>query len=129
MLPNTSPVVVTSVDAAAACGMTGATRVELLASRVGCVQPLPAPCTATNPPVPMVGTVVDCPSTDAAAQLSVELSQAGRYHLAVVTRAGEDELVRACVGEGGEVEMLVDDDRFADNPTIMASDLGTAACM
>ncbi len=128
-LPNTAPVAATQFDAATACAMAGATRVELWASRVGCVNPPPSPCTVPNPPRPEVGTGVDCPATgETAVELEVELPQAGRYHVAVVTLAGTDEQARVCFGEDGMVELLVDDMRFADNPTIAVSDLGTSTC-
>ncbi len=124
---NTAPVVMAmQADVAVACTREGATRVELHATRVGCVNPPPAPCTIA--PRPTVGEGVDCPPDDSPVDLGVELTQAGRYEVEVVTLAGEDELFASCWGEDGGTEMFVDDERFAANPTIEVTLVEQSPC-
>lgn len=125
---NDAPTVAALVDVAAACSMSGATRVELHATRVGCAKPLPAPCTLPEVPRVTVGEGVDCPTADSPQTLRVELTQTGRYHVEVVTLAGEDELSAVCWGQGGEIELLVDDDQLAQMPTITVEALDGSAC-
>jgi len=126
MITEASAVVV--ADVASACGMAGATRVELHATRFACVNPLPAPCTVPDPPRPTVGDGVDCPSTDSAQTLRVELTSAGRYHVELVTFTGDAELSRICHGIGGEAELLVTDEQFDDDMIFDLSVLDGSSC-
>lgn len=125
---NAAPVVEAEVDVTAACGLAGATRVELHATRVGCVNPPPAPCTLPNPPRATVGDGVDCPGDASPQSLQVELSQAGRYHVEVLTLGGTDELRRVCFGEDGDDELLVDEARFEAKPTVTVAVLDGLPC-
>jgi hypothetical protein len=127
-VPNAAPTVVAEVDVTAACGAAGATRVELHATRFACIDPLPAPCTLAEPPRPTVGEGVGCPAATSPEVLHVELTQTGRYHVEVLTLAGEAEVSRVCFGEGGAVELLVDDARLADKPTIEVERLDGSPC-
>jgi len=125
---NTAPVIVAvQADVPVACTRAGATRVELHATRFGCVNPPPAPCTIAEPLRPTVGEGVDCAGASVQ-DLRVELTQAGRYRVEVVTLGGEDSLFASCWGEAGETELLVDDERFAANPTIEVELVQQSAC-
>jgi hypothetical protein len=126
--PNAAPTVVAEVDVTAACGAAGATRVELQATRVGCIDPLPAPCTLPEIPRVTVGDGVDCPAAASPEDLRVELTQTGRYHVEVVTLAGDVEASRVCFGEAGEVELLITDARIDGKPTIEVAELDGSAC-
>lgn len=127
-LPNAAPTVVAEVDGTAACGQAGATRVELQATRISCIDPPPAPCTLPEQPRPLVGEGLDCPSAVAAQELRVELEQTGRYHVEVVTLAGTAELSRVCFGEGGEVELLITEARINGKPTLDVTELDGSSC-
>lgn len=128
VMMNTAPTVAAMVDVAAACSMSGATRVRLQATRVGCVNPPPAPCTLPQIPQVVEGDGVDCPATDSPQTLRVEFSQTGRYHVEVVTLAGDEVVSAVCWGEGGEVELLIDDERLQQLPTIDVEILDGSAC-
>ena len=101
---------------------------ELHAARVGCASPPPAPCTLPEIPRVTVGDGVDCPAPDSPQTLRVELTQTGRYHVEVVTRAGEEELAAVCWAESGAMEVLIDDARLEDRPTIAVERLDGSAC-
>lgn len=126
--PNVAPTVVAEVDVTAACGGAGATRVELHATRVACINPPPAPCTLPATPRPTVGEGVDCPAEASPQSLRVELEQTGRYHVEVLTLAGETELQRVCHGENGETELLITAERLDAKPTLMVDPLDGSAC-
>lgn len=125
---NAAPTVVAEVDATAACGAAGATRVELHATRVACIDPPPSPCTLADPPRPTVGEGIDCPAATSPEELRVELTQTGRYHVEVVTLAGDVEVSSVCFGEAGEVELLITDERIDGKPTIEVAELDGSAC-
>jgi hypothetical protein len=127
-VPNTAPTVVAEVDVTAACGQAGATRVELQATRVGCIDPPPAPCTLPEVPRTVLGEGLECPAGASPQALQVELDQTGRYHVEVLTLAGEDEVSRVCFGEAGEVELLVTEARLNSNPTIEVLELDGSPC-
>jgi hypothetical protein len=127
-VPNAVPTVVAEVDAMAACGQAGATRVELHATRVACIDPPPSPCTLPEPPRPVVGEGLDCPAAAPAQALRVELTQTGRYHVEVLTLAGEDELSRVCWVEGDDVQLLITEARLDDKPTIEVAERDGAPC-
>jgi hypothetical protein len=126
--PNAAPTVVAEVDVTAACGAAGTTRVELQATRVACIDPLPSPCTLPEIPRPIVGEGVDCPAAASPEGLRVELTQTGRYHVEVVTFEGDVESSRVCFGEAGEVELLITDERIDGKPTIEVDALDGSAC-
>lgn len=128
VMMNEAPTVEARVDVATACSMPGATRVELHAARVGCAKPPPAPCTLPDVPRVTVGDGVDCPAADSPQTLRVELMQTGRYHVEVVTLAGEDEVAAVCWGEDDAVELLIDDARLEQMPTIAVEVLDGSAC-
>src|SRR5688572_12344383 len=60
---NAQPTLEARVDAAAACA-AGASALELRATKIGCVDPPPAPCTLPNPPRTDVGDPLACPSSE-----------------------------------------------------------------
>jgi hypothetical protein len=122
---NELPTMEAVVDAAAACGAEGAESSSFVATRVGCVRPPPSPCTLPDPPKTYVGTVVACPSTDAASTLQVAVDQTGRYHVETVLALEDGTEQRECYGEGGgEVEVIIDDGRLANRPTLVLSAMG-----
>jgi hypothetical protein len=127
-VPNTAPTVVAEVDVTTACSGAGATRVELHATRVGCIDPPPAPCTLPDPPRATVGEGIDCPAASSPLDLRVELTQTGRYHVEVLTLAGESEVSRVCFGEAGDPELLINDARLNGKPTIVLAQLGGSSC-
>jgi hypothetical protein len=127
-VPNAAPTVVAEVDVTAACGQAGATRVELHATRVGCIDPPPAPCTLPEVPRPIVGEGLDCPAAPSPQALRVELTQTGRYHVEVLTWAGEDEVSRVCFGEDGEVELLITEAYIDGKPTLEVDELDGSSC-
>jgi hypothetical protein len=127
-VPNTAPTVVAEVDVTTACSGAGATRVELHATRVGCIDPPPAPCTLADPPRPKVGEGLDCPAAASPHDLRVELTQTGRYHVEVLTLAGEAEVSRVCFGEAGEPELLITEARINGKPTIEVAALDGSPC-
>lgn len=122
-----APRVVTEADVAAACGMAGATRVELHATRIGCENPPPAPCTLPDPPRAEIGDGVDCPSTSSPVTMRVELVSTGRYNVELVTFAGETELSRVCQGIDSS-ELLVTEEQIAADATIEVVALSDHAC-
>lgn len=122
-----APLAVSEVDLAVACGVAGATRVELHATRVGCVNPPPAPCTVADPPREDIGLVVDCPAS-ASRTFYVELPMAGRYHVELVTYGGEEELARECYGRDGEAELLVTAEEIDGNANVSVESIDGSAC-
>lgn len=125
---NVAPTVLAAVDVTAACSQAGATRVELQATRVACIDPPPAPCTLPEPPRPLVGEGVDCPAAASPQELRVELTQTGRYSVEVLTLAGESEVSRVCYGEGGEAELLITEARLNAKPTLEVAELDGSPC-
>lgn len=118
----------TAADVAAVCGLTGVTRVELQATRTGCVSPAPAPCTLPNPLRTTIGDAVDCPAADSPATLNVDLTAAGRYSIELVGLEGEDERVRMCQGIDAERELLVTDEAFEASETFVVTLIDTNPC-
>lgn len=128
VMMNTAPTVAATVDVATGCSMSGATRVRLQATRVGCENPPPAPCTLPQVPQVVEGDGVDCPAAESSQTLRVEFSQTGRYHVEVVTLAGDEVISAVCWGEDGGVELLIDDERLQQRPTIDVEVLDGSAC-
>lgn len=126
--PIVAPSILGEVDVAVACSVAGATRVELHATRVGCVDPPPAPCTLPEVPRPVVGEGVDCPPEGSPQNLRIELELAGRYQVEAVTLAGETELARVCYGFGGESELLVTEAEIAGNSVLVVAPLDGSPC-
>lgn len=124
---NAAPTVLAEVDLEWACSQDDVTRVELQATRVGCVNPPPAPCTLPQMPRPVVGEGADCPSASPQT-LRVELEQAGRYHVELVRLAGEAELRRVCFGEDGGEELLVTEADLERTPTFTVALLDGMPC-
>lgn len=127
-LPNAAPTVLAEVDVTAACSGAGATRVELHATRVGCIDPPPAPCTLPEVPRATVGEGVECPANASPQALRVELTQTGRYHVEVLTLAGEAEVSRVCFAEAGDPELLITEARINGKPTIAVAELDGSPC-
>lgn len=125
---NAAPTVLAEVDVTAACGQAGATRVELHATRVACIDPPPSPCTLPEPPRPVVGEGVDCPADASPQELHVELTQTGRYDVEVLTLTGAGEVSRVCFGEAGEAQLLITEARLNAKPTIEVAELDGSPC-
>jgi hypothetical protein len=121
-VPNAFPTIEAVVDAAALCG-GGADSIEIRATRVGCEDPPPAPCTLPNPPMVEVGDQLACPSDETAAALRAEIMIKGRYNVEVATITGTSESVE-CFADGPEAPVLVSEGQLASKPTIAVSGLG-----
>lgn len=122
------PVVTTSADVAAVCGLAGVTRVELQATRVGCVSPPPAPCTLPNPLRTTIGDAVTCPADASPVTLSVDITMAGRHAIELVGWEGEMERVRMCHSIDAERELLVDNEAFDAGEMFSVTLLDTDPC-
>jgi hypothetical protein len=72
-----APRIEATIDATMACD--GATMLQFTATRFACVSA--GPCTVGNPPTPIIGTTVTCPSEAGERTFAVELTQGGRYHV------------------------------------------------
>lgn len=126
--PITAPTIVGEVDAAVACSTAGANRVELWATRIGCVDPPPAPCTLPEVPRPIAGESVDCPPPGSPVTLRVELEQAGRYQVEAVILDGDTELSSICYGFAGDAEVLVTEAEIDDNSVVITAPLDGQPC-
>jgi hypothetical protein len=89
------------------CGTSGATAVSFRATKVGCEQPKPAPCTIkVDPFEEVVGDAATCPASQNAAEMRVVVKSAGRWQ--VEARALTDSgYVGKCFGPGTEEVTLV----------------------
>lgn len=96
------------VDVVDLCGVEGATMVTLRATRVGCEQSPPAPCTLkVDPYQEYFGDATGCPASNTDLEMAVEVPQSGRYYIEAraITQGG---YIGRCYGvEGGEDETLV----------------------
>ncbi len=102
-----------------ACSDPDVTQVQIVARRIGCESPPPAPCTVPVNPPAIEGDVFTCPNTDPSRLLGVEVTQAGRYvveTLATVTAAEPDV---TCYGLDGAAEIVVPADDVEAGATIM----------
>ena len=115
--PNAAPTFEARVDAAAACS-SGASALELRATRFACADPPPAPCTLPNPLRTDIGDRVECPSSETDAVLRLEASAPGRFYVEIVTIAGDGSEAGECHSDTAESDVLVDKDAFDTNPTI-----------
>jgi hypothetical protein len=99
--------VVAQVDVIDLCGTNGATTVSLRATRVGCEQAPPAPCTIkVDPYEEVVGDAATCPASQNSAEMRVVVGSAGRWH--IEARALTDTgYVGRCFGPGKEEVTLV----------------------
>ncbi|MEX1364459.1 MAG: hypothetical protein AB1Z98_15140 [Nannocystaceae bacterium] len=126
--PIVAPSIFAEVDVAVSCSVAGATRVELQATRVGCVDPPPAPCTLPEVPRPVIGEAASCPPEGSPQNLRVELDNAGRYQVEVVTFEGELEQSRVCYGFAGESELVVTEAEIAGNSVFVVAPLDGSPC-
>lgn len=114
-VPNSLPTLQVEVAAADACGSASA--LEIRATRFGCVEPPPAPCTLTSPLRTEVGDRLACPfDGEGVFRLPVELS--GRYYVELVTVAADASESSQCLTQGPTDFVLVEDAAFESNPTI-----------
>jgi len=99
--------IVGQVDVIDLCGTNGATAVSFRATRVGCEQEPPAPCTIKiDPYEEVVGSAATCPASQNAAEMRVVVTNAGRWQ--VEARALTDTgYVGRCFGPGTEEVTLV----------------------
>lgn len=95
------------VDVIDLCGTSGATAVSFRATKIGCEQPKPAPCTIkVDPYEEVVGDAATCPASQNAAEMRVVVKSAGRWQ--VEARALTDSgYVGKCFGPGTEEVTLV----------------------
>lgn len=99
--------IVGQVDVIDLCGTNGATAVSFRATKVGCEQGPPAPCTIkVDPYEEVVGDAATCPASQNAADMRVVVESAGRWQ--VEARALTDTgYVGRCFGPGSEEVTLV----------------------
>ncbi|MDC0675566.1 hypothetical protein [Nannocystis radixulma] len=99
--------IVGQVDVIDLCGTNGATTVSFRATRVGCEQAKPAPCTIkVDPFEEVVGDAATCPGSQNAADMRVVVGNAGRWQVEarVLTDSGH---ISRCFGPGSEEVTLV----------------------
>src|SRR5690606_10216884 len=121
---NDLPTMEAEVDVAAACGQADAMTISFVATRVACAKPPPSPCTLPDPPSSFTGTVIDCPANDVSAALRVGVNQTGRYHVETVLELEDGSELRECYAEGDSIEVIIDDGRLANRPTIEVASMG-----
>ncbi|WAS96169.1 hypothetical protein [Nannocystis punicea] len=110
MTPGATPgevEIVGQVDVIDLCGTNGATAVSFRATKVGCEQAKPAPCTIkVDPFEEVVGDAATCPASQNAADMRVVVKSAGRWQ--IEARALTDTgYVGRCFGPGTEEVTLV----------------------
>ncbi|WP_434418565.1 hypothetical protein [Nannocystis pusilla] len=103
------------------CGTSGATAVSFRATKIGCEQPKPAPCTIkVDPYEEVVGDAATCPASQNAAEMRVVVKSAGRWQ--VEARALTDSgYVGKCFGPGTEEVTLVTKAQVEAGATIAVS--------
>lgn len=89
------------------CGTVGVTAVQLVARRVGCESPPPAPCTVPVNPPAIEGDTFTCPNTDPSTLMGVEVDQGGRYAVQTVIEFTTGETEVRCNALGGDPEIVV----------------------
>lgn len=109
------------------CGTVGVTQVQLIATRVGCESPPPAPCTLPAEPRSVDGDVFTCPNTDPSTLLGVEVELGGRYQVQTVVEYTTGETEARCHTAGGDPEVLVRADEVEAGVVRMLDD-GDVAC-
>lgn len=99
--------IVGQVDVIDLCGTNGATVVSFRATKVGCEQGPPAPCTIkVDPYEEVIGDAATCPASQNSAEMRVVVESAGRWQ--VEARALTDSgHVGRCFGPGTEAVTLV----------------------
>lgn len=113
------------VATAPACDTVGAVAVQWQATRVGCVDPPPAPCTLPGTPRPVEGDLMTCPQTDASVLLGVEVEQSGRYIVEAVLQLTSDEPEPECYADAGVTEIIVTDEQIAAGAVVMVTPTGS----
>jgi len=124
--PNVLPTVEITANPSTSCRDDG--ELVLRATRIGCVSPPPAPCTLPTVAKTFEGETVACPSMETSDVMRVELPQTGRYFIDLVHTAADGTETARCYAEDGEAELIIDDERLAANPTIVAEKLGANPC-
>jgi len=90
------------VDLLDLCGTIGATHVFLRATRVGCIDSPPAPCTLpSNPYASWIGETVACPNASTANLMAVDVPDPGKYQIEAITLTETGEQ-RLCFGQDGD---------------------------
>lgn len=112
------------VATAPACNTAGAVAVQWQATRVGCVDPPPAPCTLPGTPRPIEGDLTSCPQTDQAVLLGVEIEQSGRYIIEAVLQLTAAEPEPECYANAGVTEIVVTDEQIAAGAVVMVTPTG-----
>lgn len=89
------------------CDDPAVVSVELQAVKVGCEDPLPAPCTVPSNPEPVVGDRVSCPITDNSVTLGVRVELAAVYQVEAVLDRSPDAADGLCFGAEEPTRVLV----------------------
>ena len=108
----------------AACDTVGATVVQWQATRIGCVEGPPAPCTLPAEPRPAVGDRFDCPRTDPTVLLGVELETPGRYQAEALVELTAAPAESECYRVEGGLDFVVTEDMIAAGTLLMAEPSG-----
>jgi hypothetical protein len=113
--------IVGQVDVIDLCGTNGATVVSFRATKIGCEQGPPAPCTIkVDPHETVVGDAATCPASQNSAEMRVVVESAGRWQ--VEARALTDSgYVGRCFGPGKETVTLVTTAQVEAGATIPVS--------
>jgi hypothetical protein len=113
--------VVGQVDVIDLCGVDGAHVVSFRATKVGCEQGPPAPCTIrTDPYEEIVGDAATCPAANNSLDMAVVIEAPGRYQ--IEARALTDNgYVGRCFGQDGGTEALVTSEQIAARATVSVS--------
>lgn len=113
--------VVGQVDVIDLCGVNGAHVVSLRATKVGCEQGPPAPCTIrTDPYEEVVGDAATCPASNNSLDMAVVIESPGRYQIEARALTDNGHVGR-CFGPDGGTETLVTSEQVAARATIAVS--------
>lgn len=100
---------------------------ELQAIKVGCENPLPAPCTNPANPVPVVGDRISCPITDNTVTLGVRVELPAEYQVEAVLERAPDAPDGLCFGSDDlETSVLVTTEDLEAHATKMLETTGQA---
>lgn len=128
--PTATPgtvVLLADVDPEPLCNTVGVTEVRLVARRIGCESPPPAPCTLPANPPTIEGDRRACPITDPTLLLGVEVDQAGRYEVQTEVEFTTGDTEARCHTLGGDPEVLVPAEDVEAGAVRMLDD-GDVAC-
>lgn len=117
----------TNAEFGEVCGQ-GASAARLVATRVDCEHPPPAPCTLqTNPYLEYAGAEVACPF-EGSVLLSTEVLQSGRYRVEIVGQLDGGGEQRICQGIGQVDKHLVTGDDLDMRTAFSVATLDGSPC-